>query len=113
MVAVDFNADLGEADMLTPGDAGVLDAVTSVSIACGFHAGSREVMRDTARVCVARGVAIGADVSFRDREGFGRRARDVMPVRLIDDIIEQYAAPLDEVGSAGGTVAYVKPHGAP
>jgi UPF0271 protein len=112
MVVVDLNADLGEADVLTPEDAGVLDAVTSVSIACGFHAGSRKVMRDTARACVARGVAIGAHVSFRDSEGFGRRARDVAPAQLIDDIIEQCATLLEEVGSAGGTVAYVKPHGA-
>ena len=112
MVAVDLNADLGEAEVLTPMDAGVLDAVTSVSIACGFHAGSRKVMRDTARACVARGVAIGAHVSFRDSEGFGRRTRDVAPAQLIDDIIEQCATLLEEVGSAGGTVAYVKPHGA-
>ncbi len=75
MLVVDLNADLAEGDVLTEGDLGVLDTVTSASLACGFHAGGPEVMRSTAAACVARGVAIGAHVSYRDREGFGRRPR--------------------------------------
>ena len=71
---MDLNADLAEGDVLDGRDRAVLDVVTSASLACGFHAGSRDVMRAAAEACVERGVAIGAHVSYRDREGFGRRA---------------------------------------
>jgi 5-oxoprolinase (ATP-hydrolysing) subunit A len=112
MAAIDLNADLAEGDFLTPGDVAVLGAVTSVSIACGFHAGGPSVMRDTARACVERGVTIGAHVSYRDREGFGRRVVDVEPARLTDDLVEQIVELVEAVGAIGGEVAYLKPHGA-
>jgi UPF0271 protein len=112
MPAVDLNADLAEGDRLTPSDAAVLDQVTSVSIACGFHAGGPAVMRDTARACVERGVTIGAHVSYRDREGFGRRVIEVDPARLLEDLLEQCADLAKVAGSVGGTVSYLKPHGA-
>ncbi len=112
MVAVDLNADLAEGEVFTPADLALASSVTSVSIACGFHAGNRAVMRATAQACVARGVIIGAHVSFRDRDGFGRRNLDVEPDRLVRDIVEQCAVLAEEVESARGTVAYIKPHGA-
>jgi UPF0271 protein len=110
--ATDLNADLAEGERLTAGDLGVLDAVTSASLACGFHAGGPGVMRDTASACVARGVTIGAHVSYRDRDGFGRRAVAVSVQELMADIIEQWVALTTEVGAVGGAVAFVKPHGA-
>ena len=110
--ATDLNADLAEGDRLTAGDLGVLDAVTSASLACGFHAGGSGAMRDTARACMARGVTIGAHVSYRDRDGFGRRAMAVSARDLMADLIEQWVALTTEVGAVGGTVAFVKPHGA-
>jgi UPF0271 protein len=112
MVAVDLNADLAEGEVLTPDDLALVSSVTSVSIACGFHAGNRAVMRATAEACVAHGVIIGAHVSFRDREGFGRRALDVEPDQLVRDIVQQCAVLTEEVESARGSVAYIKPHGA-
>ena len=71
---VDLNADVGEgfAD-----DERLLDVVTSANVACGFHAGSAETMRTVCAAAAERGVAIGAHPSYRDREGFGRRALDV------------------------------------
>jgi 5-oxoprolinase (ATP-hydrolysing) subunit A len=112
MVTVDLNADLAEGDALTATDLAVLDEVTSVSLACGFHAGNRELMRATAIACLARGVTIGAHVSYRDRAGFGRTPIEREPSQLVADILEQCEVLSDEVGAAGGTVAYVKPHGA-
>ena len=112
MLVVDLNADLAEGDRLTDGDLGVLDVVTSASLACGFHAGGPDVMRSTAAACVARGVTIGAHVSFRDREGFGRRALTIPPDTLTRDIVDQWTALTEQVGAAGGVVAFVKPHGA-
>src|SRR5688572_13490146 len=67
------------------------------------------------RVCaraVAAGVAVGAQVSYRDLAGFGRRFIDVEPAELAADVLYQLAA-LDGIARAAGTrVSYVKPHGA-
>jgi len=112
VVSVDLNADLAEGAELSPADVSVLGSVTSVSLACGFHAGSRGLMRATAAAALARGVIIGAHVSFRDRDGFGRRAIEVTTTQLVDDIVEQCEVLDEEVGSVGGTVSFVKPHGA-
>jgi UPF0271 protein len=109
---MDLNADLAEGDVVSRRDRAVLDVVTSASLACGFHAGSRTVMLAAAEACVERGVAIGAHVSYRDREGFGRRALDVSADQLADDLVEQWEALVAEVTTAGGRVTYVKPHGA-
>ena len=112
VVSVDLNADLAEGNELSPADVAILMSVTSVSLACGFHAGNRDLMRDTAAAALARDVVIGAHVSFRDREGFGRRTMEVTAARLIDDIVEQCEVLDEEVASVGGMVAFVKPHGA-
>jgi UPF0271 protein len=109
---IDLNADLAEHDSWTDDDAALLDHVTSASLACGFHAGNRAVMRAAAEACVEHGVVIGAHVSYRDREGFGRRSLDVEPVQLVADIVEQWESLSAEVEASGGVVAYVKPHGA-
>jgi 5-oxoprolinase (ATP-hydrolysing) subunit A len=112
VATVDLNADLAEGDHLSPVDLGVLDSITSVSLACGFHAGNRGVMRATAAAALERGVVVGAHVSYRDRDGFGRRDIEVSPAQLIDDIVEQWAVLDGEVRAVGGMVAFVKPHGA-
>jgi UPF0271 protein len=112
VIAVDLNADLAEGDTLTHGDLALLDVVTSGSLACGFHAGSRRVMRAVAQACLSRGITIGAHVSYRDRAGFGRSALDRPGPLLARDIIEQCEVLSEEVEAVGGSVAYVKPHGA-
>jgi UPF0271 protein len=112
MTVIDLNADIAEGAELTDDDLGILDSVTSASLACGFHAGSRTVMRAAAAACVHRHIVIGAHVSFRDRDGFGRRPLAVGRRQLTDDIVEQCAVLTDEVILAGGTVDFVKPHGA-
>ncbi len=112
MLTVDLNADLAEGETLTDSDRAVLDVVTSASLACGFHAGNRSVMRAVAALCVDRGVTIGAHVSFRDREGFGRRPVRVDPSVVVADIAEQVAILAEVVDSQRGTLSYVKPHGA-
>ncbi|MGD0881981.1 MAG: 5-oxoprolinase subunit PxpA [Acidimicrobiales bacterium] len=112
MTVIDLNADLAESDAVTPSDLALLDLVTSASLACGFHAGSRSAMSEAAAACVERGVVIGAHVSYRDRDGFGRMALDVAPATLAADLVEQWDTLVDEVAAAGGTVSYVKPHGA-
>jgi UPF0271 protein len=111
---VDLNADLGEGFGIwrLGDDDALLGVVTSANVACGFHAGDPATMRRVCARAVAGGVAIGAQVSYRDLPGFGRRFIDVAPAELTDDVLYQLAA-LDGIArTEGGRVSYVKPHGA-
>jgi len=111
---MDLNADLGEGFGVwrLGDDSALMSVVTSANIACGFHAGDPLIIRLTCRAAVAHGVAIGAQVSYRDLAGFGRRAMDVPFDELAAEILYQLSA-LDGIArSCGGRVSYVKPHGA-
>ena len=112
--SVDLNADLGEGfGVWTLGDDdAMLDLVTSANIACGFHAGDAATLARTCRSAAERGVRIGAQVSYRDLEGFGRRFIDVPPDELTADVIYQIGALHALARVAGTTLSYVKPHGA-
>ena len=114
MNTVDLNADLGEGFGVwrLGDDDALLGVVTSANVACGFHAGDPSTMRRVCAAAAEAGVAVGAQVSYRDLAGFGRRFMDVEPGELADDVLYQLAA-LDGVARASGTrVSYVKPHGA-
>jgi UPF0271 protein len=109
-VRIDLNADLGE-DCGADDDA-MLEVVSSANIACGFHAGGGKVMAATVEAATARRVAIGAHVSYRDREHFGRRRLDVPAAALASDVAEQLEALAACCARSGTRVRYVKPHGA-
>jgi UPF0271 protein len=111
---VDLNADLGESfgAWRLGDDKALLEIVTSANIACGFHAGDPLTIRRACAGAVAHGVAIGAQVSYRDLAGFGRREMTVPLAELAAEVLYQIAA-LDGIARAeGGRVRYVKPHGA-
>ena len=111
---MDLNADLGESFgrwQLGDDDA-LLNIVTSANIACGFHAGDPGVIRRACEGAAERGVTVGAQVSYRDLAGFGRRFIDMAPQDLTDDVVYQLGALAGFARSAGTTVSYVKPHGA-
>jgi UPF0271 protein len=57
-------------------------------------------------------VSIGAQVSYRDLAGFGRRSIDVDAATLSNDVIYQIGALDGFARVAGSRVRYVKPHGA-
>ncbi|MDX2540657.1 LamB/YcsF family protein [Streptomyces sp. WI04-05B] len=111
---IDLNADLGEGFgrwRLTD-DEQLLSVVTSANVACGFHAGDPPTMRRVCELAAERGVRIGAQVSYRDLAGFGRRAMDVPPDELAAEVAYQIGALEVFARAAGARVAYVKPHGA-
>ncbi|MDN4480300.1 LamB/YcsF family protein [Demequina muriae] len=111
---IDLNADLGEGFgrwSLTDDDA-LLESVTSANVACGFHGGDPATMRRVCARAAQRGVVIGAQVSYQDLAGFGRRAMDVPPDELSAEIAYQIGALEVFASAAGPGVAYVKPHGA-
>jgi UPF0271 protein len=110
----DINVDMGESygRWQLGDDAGVMPWITSANIACGFHAGDPGTMRAAARLAIDHGVAIGAHVGFPDLLGFGRRHIDVSADEVRDYAAYQLGALRGIVGSEGGALAHVKPHGA-
>jgi UPF0271 protein len=106
---IDLNADLGEG---VTDDAGLMEVVTSANLACGFHAGDEATMRAVCTVAAARGVVVGAQVSYRDRENFGRRHMDPGAGELTAWVREQVEVLTGIAEECGTRVAYVKPHGA-
>ena len=114
MGTVDLNADLGESFGVwrLGDDDAMLDLVTSANVACGFHAGDAATLARTCRAAAERGVRIGAQVSYRDLAGFGRRFIDASPEDLTADVTYQIGALQALAHVGGGSVSYVKPHGA-
>ena len=111
---IDLNADLGESygAWRLGDDEALLSIVTSANIACGFHAGDPLTLRRACAGAIANGVRIGAQVSYRDLAGFGRREMTVPPDELTAEVLYQIAA-LDGIARAeGGRVSYITPHGA-
>ena len=106
---VDLNADLGEE---VTDDVALLAVVTSANVACGYHAGTRAIMRAVCAEAAERGVVVGAQVSYADREGFGRVARDVPHEVLREQVADQVGVLSAIAEEAGTSVRYVKPHGA-
>ncbi|MGI5132810.1 LamB/YcsF family protein [Pseudonocardia sp. CA-107938] len=96
---------LGEDDAL-------LEIITSANVACGFHGGDPGIMRRTCAIAVANGVSIGAQVSYRDLHGFGRRYIAMPGPELRDDLLYQMGALEVFARLAGGQVDYVRAHGA-
>jgi UPF0271 protein len=114
MASIDLNSDLGESYGVWQlgDDQAMLGVVTSANVACGFHGGDPSTLRSVCVGAVAHQVSIGAQVSYPDLLGFGRRYMDMDPHELRDAVLYQLGA-LDAFAQvAGAEIAYVKPHGA-
>ncbi|MDA3134089.1 5-oxoprolinase subunit PxpA [Atlantibacter subterranea] len=105
---IDLNADLGEG---CGNDSALMPLITSANIACGFHAGDAQTMRESVRLALAHGVAIGAHPSFPDRENFGRTAMPLPPDTVYAQTLYQIGALAAIVHAEGGVMTHVKPHG--
>ncbi len=111
---IDLNSDLGESfGRYTLGcDDRLVPLVTSVNIACGFHAGDPLVMDKTVAIAKAAGTAIGAHPAFPDLNGFGRRNMSLSYDELKACVLYQIGA-LDAFAKAHQlSLQHVKPHGA-
>ena len=106
---VDLNADLGEG---AGHDDELLTLVTSANIACGFHAGDANTMRQAIEMARQRNVAVGAHPSLFDRENFGRKELQVKPEEVFDAVVYQLGVDQAIAEPAGVRPNHVKPHGA-
>ena len=109
---IDLNCDMGESfGMYKMGlDEEVIKYISSANVACGFHAGDPQWMRETVHLAEVHGVAVGAHTSFPDLVGFGRRNIEVSPEEARNDVIYQIGAL--QAFTSGHRLQHVKPHGA-
>jgi 5-oxoprolinase (ATP-hydrolysing) subunit A len=114
MRAIDLNGDLGESfgRWRLGDDEAFLAALSSVNLACGFHAGDPSTMRAAVIAADAHRLAIGAHPSFPDLRGFGRTPMALPPHVIRDDVLYQLGALQAMCRAEGATLRHVKPHGA-
>jgi len=114
MKSVDINCDMGESfgNFKIGNDEAIFPHITSCNIACGIHAGDPYHIEKTINLALEHDVQIGAHPGYPDLQGFGRRVIPIAQEELSSFIKYQVSALQGMVGSAGGKLAYVKPHGA-
>src|SRR3954462_9428627 len=116
MLSIDINCDMGESTHLwrydIEKDKLLLSYVSSINLACGYHAGDAHTMYTLAEAAVGTGVAIGAHPGFPDRDNFGRTEMVLSPLAIYELVIYQIGA-LDAFLRVLHTrLHHVKPHGA-
>jgi len=111
---IDLNCDMGESfgAFSIGNDEALMDYVSSVNIACGFHAGDPSVMRRTVALAAKKGIAIGAHPGYADLQGFGRREIKMSPPEVYEMVLYQIGALSGFAKIAGAALDHVKPHGA-
>lgn len=114
MKSVDINCDMGESfgNFKIGNDEAIFPHITSCNIACGIHAGDPYHIEKTINLALEHGVQIGAHPGYPDLQGFGRRVIPIAQAELSSFVKYQVSALQGMVASAGGKLAYVKPHGA-
>ena len=114
MNEVDLNCDMGESigNSMPNHDEELMQYVSSVNIACGFHAGDAAVMQQTVAAAIKNNLAIGAHPGLQDLQGFGRKNIFITPKEAYQITLYQIGALAGFVKVAGGTLHHVKPHGA-
>jgi len=112
MFRVDLNSDVGESfgAWKMGMDAEVVQYVSSVNIACGWHAGDALTMEKT--VAMAKNAGLGAHPGYPDLMGFGRRNLNASPAEVKAYVKYQLGAFYAFAKAAGREIQHCKPHGA-
>jgi len=121
-MAIDLNVDAGESfgHWRVSDEGAVFPHVTSVNLACGFHAGDPAGLITSIELALGHGLALGAHPGFPDRVGFGRRAMQLSAAELTADTVYQLGALAALIRVAGARASqpdaarlhHVKAHGA-
>ncbi len=108
MQSIDLNCDMGEN---MGNDAAILPFISSANVACGFHAGDENNMRQTIELCLKNNVAIGAHPSFFDKKNFGRTEMHLSAEQIYDLVILQLRVISKIAKEKKAKLHHVKPHG--
>jgi 5-oxoprolinase (ATP-hydrolysing) subunit A len=109
MPVIDINCDMGEG---IGNDELIMPFISSASIACGYHAGDENTMRETLALARHHRIAVGAHISFADRENFGRTEMHLSPEEIHKLTQEQLNILSKIAGTLDLRLNHVKPHGA-
>lgn len=111
---MDLNADAGESfgPWKMGQDEELFPELTSVNLACGFHAGDPVVMLAAIERASRLGIAMGAHPGYPDLVGFGRRALAMSSEELYAAVVYQVGALDSMLRSTGQRLHHVKAHGA-
>ncbi|MEL6111491.1 MAG: LamB/YcsF family protein [Pseudomonadota bacterium] len=114
MPAIDLNADMGEfaEPCASAREAALMPLLSSCSVACGGHTGTRETMRTTLSRAAAAGVRCGVHPSYPDRKNFGRVAMAIPEAELRDQLWRQIDGCLEIAEAMSVRLYHLKPHGA-
>lgn len=105
MKTIDINCDLGEG---SGNDSAIMPYISSCSIACGGHAGSKKTILNSLALAQDEDVKTGAHPAYQDIENFGRISLNIPLSQLKDSLRKQ----LDLFYTLCSNVNHVKPHGA-
>ena len=113
-IEININCDLGEKSKHHSNkyDPELLGIVNSANIACGYHAGDEDTMRETIKISKKNGVSIGAHPSFNDPENFGRKRINLSSAEIEKLIQDQYSILQAIAQQNEVSVSHIKPHGA-
>ena len=116
MQCMDINCDLGEKSInweySLARDIQILEHISSMNLACGFHAGDPQTMHIMVKRAIEKGVAIGAHPSYPDKERFGRVSLSMQPGEVYDLVLYQLGALQAFLQLNDQRMHHVKPHGA-
>ncbi|AFS47017.1 LamB/YcsF family protein [alpha proteobacterium HIMB5] len=111
---ININCDLGEKSKhhSNENDPALLEIVNSANVACGYHAGDEDTMREVIKISKNKGVSIGAHPSFNDPDNFGRERINLSENEIRKLIIDQYEILQKIAQENNESVTHMKPHGA-
>lgn len=111
---IDFNCDLAQCFGIYKNEQefDLLDYVSSVNIATGFHAGDPIAIKNALLKAKNNNVVIGAHIGFNDIQGFGTRAMELSEDEIEAIVIYQVGALMSFAKAFGLEVEHVRPHGA-
>jgi UPF0271 protein len=114
MKHIDLNCDVGELpEAVADGSQqALLRFVTSANIACGGHAGTPEMMKQTIEQALSAKIAIGAHPGYVDRETMGRGEQNLFPGEIAALVYRQLMSLQEIADLCGARIGHVKPHGA-
>ena len=111
---IDFNCDLAQSFGIykNSSEAGLLDYVSSVNIACGFHAGDPLTIKEALLTAKEKNIVVGAHIGFDDIQGFGYRQMDLDSDELEALVMYQVGAIMTFAKAYHMEIEHVRPHGA-
>lgn len=111
---IDFNCDLAQSFGIykNSSESRLLDYVSSVNIACGFHAGDPLTIKEALLKAKEKNIVVGAHIGFDDIQGFGYRQMELDSDELEALVMYQVGAIMTFAKAYHMEIEHVRPHGA-